>query len=631
MIKDLVVGFEKAQQKYPSIVLDNYELKEGIYLRLDVSQSWEKQKIAFDQNHVPIGGKDDKPFQSTLVDWFKKRDYCSSLITMNKPVDLKKQIHSNNPFSLFVKKEVLLGEKQDAKFSMMENVERYLIATTAPMIVQKWRELIPNEKKKSSKEKKQLHIEKKSGDFLEELEFFQQSEYKAALVYLNDKQRSQWIEEIMQWYRNNLVQLTQFIIQQPFKKYVKIFFTLDSFTNTTFSCDEIYDFEYLLYTIPKIYNNNDYNQIIAGNLVGLPSFDMTMNSKKPFMEHKTMGVKVSDRIPLQDALLVKDTMGWVAAQPKYKTNKFGYESTFSAQGRVPLAEGAFHVYMDGKDNELHGFENVPFSPTIQIEMEWLNILQMQDQNGDLKYYDKIIQWDDLQKKINSKFFRGRMHGAFLFDEPTVKSKEFTAVMVALFLQSRQAFHDWFHKGTTLSLRGIFGNVTLRLITEQMLHVETTRMEDLADAFNLRLSIQMLINEEGGHEMGDRIKETIDTLREKLKMEGLVVCESDNEFYFMAGQLAYYLIYQSEAMKKTGAMTEPFLRAKNGEQLKKRLEETYMLYKHGILMEYRRFNNAFSMVMGYVPKQSNEGSARELLLAGLFASNLLLEKKDKGEQ
>lgn len=630
MIKDLAVGFQKAQQQYPSIVLDNYKLKEGIYIRLNVEQSWESQSAAFDQNHLIIRIKEDAPQNIELLDWFKRRDYFSSLVEMNKPVDSKKQVHSNNPFSLFVKREVFLGEKQGVKYTMAENIDRYLLATYAEQVRQKWLELIPSVKRNDGKRKSQEEVDQPLDGLPDVLQFFQAPEYAAALAYVNNPDRLQWIERITQWYRNHATQLIDFLGQLSFKNYVKLFFTLDSpNTSEAPSCEQIYAYEYVLYTIPKIYNSNDYNQIVNEELVGLPSFDMTMNSKKPFMEHKTMLIKSPDRVSLQQALLAKKATEWVATKPKYATNKLGYESGFIPQtGNSPL-EGTFHVYMDGKDNELHGFENVPFPPTVPFEVEWLNVLQRKDRDGDLKYYGMIKDAEDLQKTISGKFFRGRMNGQFVLYEPDVKSKEFTAVMVALFLQSRQAFHDWLYKGTTISLRAIFAKVTLRLLEEQLLYVETSRMDELADAFNLRLSIEILINEEGGNRMADRIEKTVASLRNKLEGEGIVVCSSDEEFYFTAGQLAYYLTKQSKAEKKTGEMFEPFLRAKNGQQLKKRLEEAYMLYKHGISSNFRKFNHALSMVMGYIPEQGNEGSARELLLAGLFADNLLYEKLVKG--
>jgi len=634
LIKDLAVGFEKALRQYPSIVQDNYKLKDGIYIRLDVGQSWENQKEIFDKNHLIVSAKEDAILTKELLDWFKERDYFSSLIDMNKPVDGKKQIHSNNPFSLFVKREVFLGEKQGNKYTMLENIERYLSATDVEQVRKKWLELVPVLPKVKNTSEKNSKLEKTKQSELEELDglqFFQSSEYAGALEYLAHAERDERIKKIIEWYRNNIKELITFIGELPFKNYVKLFFVISSqeVANST-SCRQSYAFEYVLYTIPKIYNSNDYNRITDEELIGLPSFDMTMNSKKPFMEHKTMRVQAPDRVLLQQAMLVKEATEWLAtAQPKYATNRIGYESGFvPPKGKIPR-EGTFHVYMDGKYNEVHGFENVPFPPTTSFDVVWGNFLELKDRDGNLKTYGTITTGEDLQKTISNKFFRGRMNNEFVHNEPPdVKNKEFTAIMVALFLQSRQAFHDWLYKGTTLSLRSIFEKVTLRLLEEQLIHVETSRSADLADAFNLRLSIEFVLNEEGGNIMADRIKNIITSLREKLLGEDLVVCSSDEEFYFIAGQLAYYLTQQSKAEKKTGEIFEPFLRAKNGQQLKKRLEDTYMLYKHGISSNYRKFNNAFAMVMGYVPEQGNESSARELLLAGIFADNLMFEKKVK---
>jgi CRISPR-associated protein Csh1 len=614
MIKDLTSGFYKARQRHSSIVLDNYKLKDGLYIRLYPDRSWEEQSADFDRNHLIVNPKEEESQKVELLKWIKHRDYHSSLIDMNKPVDPKKQVHSNNPYSLFVKREVFLGEKKDAKSGMEENIDRYLQSGQPDQVKLRWLELMPSSGKKGV------------AGWPEVTNFFSKSEYAEALAYLDSPERTIWADRIAAWYRSYYKSLTDFVGRLTFKNYVKLFFAVEPLTTLESpSCKQMYAFEYTLYTIPKIYNSNDYNQIVSEELVGLPSFDMTMNSKKPFLEHKTMRVQAPDRVPLSQALLAKEATEWLAAQPKYTTNKIAYESGFNLPaGSSP--EGALHIYMDGKDNELHGFENVPFPTTVQIDLEWHNILQLKVR-GEHKFYDPIQNVEMLQKAISSYYFRGRLNGHFLMDKPDVKSKDFTAVMVALFLQSRQGFHDWFYKGTILSIRGIFAAVTLRLLEEQLLYVEHMRFDDLADAYNLRISIEMVLNEKGGAHMADRIGILVNSLREKLSQDGIVTCSSDEEFYFITGQLVYYLTKQSEAQKITGDMYEPFLRTRNGQQIKRRLEHTYMMYKHKILSGYGKFNKAFSMVMGYEPKQGNEGRARDLLLAGLFAHNLLFEKSE----
>lgn len=617
MIKDLTLGFEKAKQLKDTILQDNYQLKEGIYIKLDLTKSWAEQSEEFEKNHLIIRAKEDDPPQADLLKWFKLRDYWSSLINMNKAVDGKKQIHSNNPNALFVKQDVFLGEKKDLKSTMPENVIRYFEATASEQVKLNWNSLIPSSKNNT-----------------DHLSIFQTSEYAKALNYLESANRLLGIEQIIAWYDKNLSELTEFVRGIPFKNYVKLFFSLESSTSSeSLSCEQVYNFEYDLYTIPKIYNSNDYNQVINDELVGLPGFDMTMNSKKPYLEHKTMRVEAPDRVSLMQALSAKEATEWLASSeltPKYITNKLGYETGFTPPTMHAQAEGSFHVYMDGKYNELHGFENVPFPPKVSFDVEWINFLELKEKN-EIKEYMPLRNPDNLQSTISSRFFRGRMNRSFIMDDPGVKSKDFTAIMAALFMQSKQGFHDWFNKGTIISIRGLFAKVTLRLVKEQLLYVENIRLADLADAFNLRLSVELFLNKEGGRRMGDRIQGLMAALRGKLISKEDAICSGDHEFYFTLGQLAYYLTEQSKAQNKKGDLYEPFLRARTGEQLKLQLKRTYSLYKHEVSTNHPKFRQAMSMVYGYELIDESNNDGQELLMAGLFANNLLFEKSAKGAE
>src|SRR5690606_28404636 len=96
-------------------------------------------------------------------------------------------------------------------------------------------------------------------------DFFGKREYAAALDYLNSDYRSKRLQDISAWYINNLHELTEFIRTLPFKNYVKLFFDIEQFPHTSEETDpsqHVSYFEYLLYTIPKIYNSNDYNQFV---------------------------------------------------------------------------------------------------------------------------------------------------------------------------------------------------------------------------------------------------------------------------------------------------------------------------------------------------------------------------------
>ncbi|MCM3337625.1 hypothetical protein M3650_02945 [Paenibacillus sp. MER TA 81-3] len=629
MLQDVSDSYLLAKEKFPDIVFDCHRPKEGLYVRLQLDQSWDEQCDSFEQNHLLIYAKEDiAPAQKEIYEWFRMRDYYSSLITMNKAVDTGKQIHSNNPFALYAKREVFLDEKQGSTSTMQEHVNRFLGMTLPDQVRQKWNSLIP---KKS--------ISQKGADPITPEALFAKTEYAVALDYLASDLRSGRVDEIAAWYAANLGQLTEFIRSIEFKNYIKLFFTItqDDSTLDSLSCENIYRQEYILYTIPKIFNSNDYNQLVDGQLVGLPSFNVSMNSKKPFNEHKSMRVQVPVRVTLQEAILMKQASEWLLSKPKYVMNKFSYESDFTI---IPASrpQGAYHVYVDGKENEVLDYENVPFPTEMSIKIRIQNVLgTTSGKDKDRKEYPYIENTEQLQREISRHFFRGRMNGQFVRDEPKPKHKDFTSVMAALFMQSRQAFHDWLFKGTELTIRPLFARTTVRLIEEQMLHVEPAGQNKgnqldlrwLADAMNVRLSlISYLERNEGGRTMSDRITGVMDSLKDNLAVGCENICKDDMEFYFLAGQLAYYLKSQSETQQKKGDLLEPFLMARRSDQLKKRLEEAYILHKHKIRLHHEKFNRAFSSVFGYKPEAGLEGDAREMFMAGLFAENWFYEKGEK---
>ena len=106
------------------------------------------------------------------------------------------------------------------------------------------------------------------------------------------------------------------------------------------------------------------------------------------------------------------------------------------------------------------------------------------------------------------------------------------------------------------------------------------------------------------------------------------CENDDEFFFLSGQLAYYLLFQSEADKKTHGLVEPFLRSKTAQNLKKQLAFVYDSYKHAILFENKKFNNAMSAVQGY-STENDFRSNQDMFLAGLMTKNIFYIKKEQG--
>ncbi|MCG8483141.1 MAG: hypothetical protein MJA31_07540, partial [Clostridia bacterium] len=105
MICDLLDVFRSSSDG-DTMALDSYIPQNGLYFRLYQAEK-EIEELLINKN-TPRSGK--------LYHWFKTVDYYSRLIEMNKPVDPKKKIHSNNIYSIFFKH----GEKYDAFISQNE-------------------------------------------------------------------------------------------------------------------------------------------------------------------------------------------------------------------------------------------------------------------------------------------------------------------------------------------------------------------------------------------------------------------------------------------------------------------------------------------------------------------------------
>lgn len=608
MIRDLIDVYTHKKRVSPTILQDNYILKEGLYIRLDIDKSWQDQCEDFASNHLVIQKGEEPTRQIELYQWFKTNDYHSNLIEIEKPVDPKKQIHSNNMYTLFAKIDVFLEEKLDAKASMDQNINRYLETCTSDQITDKWVDLFPTKITP-----------------LELLEQIHLLGYAESFKYLESAMRRKRKQQIHQWYADNFSHLATFIKKTKAKEgYVKLFFANESFPTDLSLNGDVYEHEFLLYLIPKIFNTNKYNQWMDGQIYGVPAVNMCLNPKKPFLIYKNMRILVPNRVSIREAIQYKEFHDWLFTfKSKSRYAKIELNYPFESPG------GEYFIYIDKKERKIIDFENVPFSSNKADSIEFINYLGTKDQDH-IPIESNYLDAADLQKMINQLFFRGRLRQQFLLgDPPKVKMKEFTPLMVALFLQSRQAFHDWFTKNTLLSIKGIFPNITLRLIEEQLVHVPSSRMDDLAEAFNLRLSIEAYFHPKGGRKMGDRILFTIRELQQKLSDETLIGFTNDHEFYFSVGQLAHYLMNQSESSKKNGDLYEPFLRARKAEHLKRTLAQAYDLYKHKISLSHRRFNRLMSMIFEYVPQKDNKNEAREMMLAGLFAPNLLYTKTQKG--
>ena len=187
------------------IVLDTYVPADGTYLIVDKEGN-------IKSNVEIIKDKKTKEINRDHPDFMKIcfYDYQSQLISMNKPVDPKKVIHSNSYLSFFVKKDSIVSGKLteaviDGYYGILEN---------------------PGEKKyKKSREAARIY------------ERFEETEGKVDI---------EAVRKNASWIKAHIFQLEDVDLKR--KDYLKIFFEAE---------DTEYEREGRRYFLKNIYNNNE--------------------------------------------------------------------------------------------------------------------------------------------------------------------------------------------------------------------------------------------------------------------------------------------------------------------------------------------------------------------------------------
>lgn len=624
MLKDLVPEFAEVLTEYPNLHFDNYDLKRGVYFRFSIDRSFQ-ENIASPTYVIVRKNEEIEVAKEELAYWFKVRDYYSSLLNddTNKAVDTPgRKIHSTNFLTLFAKKKIMLGEDEKFPTEKMNGHIQNFFKESLPKSEERLQGLYPITSRKKTERQQEIKMRE---------QFFHKN-YPGLLTHLQLPQRKELYEKIKYFWQTNFLDfvifVTEFAKEHCITDYIKVFFD---------ASEQDYQREYQLYVLPRIFNVNTYNQIVAGEIIGLPACDVSMNAKMPFLELKTMKTKVPTRVTIAEALHIKDLYKWLEKQGKYKNQILAFNALFGPQKETSrsLARGAYHLRVDGRGS-IDYFDNVPFKQNEQWSLDIENVLRIKErQNGVMvfKNYQLIQGPKALHKVISQFFFNGYLSNNFLNSEPPkIKEHVFTSEMQTIYIMTVQALYDYIYKGTKTSIVPFLKKHSLQLIEIQLLNtVQGTAYRKMADAYHLRLALIEKLGLKEELAMADIISDLYGSLKVKLQTEGTITaCDSEEEFFFLAGQLSYLLLYNSAASSKNYGMAEPILKVRNVEQLKKRIQELFKAYSHAIRFGHLAFRNGMAMFLGFEIEERITAKNKSLLIAGLLANNIFLQSKDKNK-
>ncbi len=578
MSDDSYTGLERRTK----FLVDNYVPKDGTYVLINVDKGFVCEsplEIRFDKKSGELQGRTEKNYN-----YVRYLDYNSKLIEMNKPVDNKKVIHSNQMFSFWVKKDSIAGKKLTK-----EVVNNYYKALRAP----------------------ELKYTKTAAGKL----------YKQVTAELGEPDR-ETIDQIAAWIKGWMEDPGLLPVDLSGKDYLKLFFVYDDEKKTK----ELYEKENRRYLIPNIYNNNDYNVESEGGILGVPSNNMGLNAKKPFLENKNRKTSAPYLVDLNRVMLQNQFFDYLWGHAcKGNVNVYidlEEEEILAIQDKsegIPdIHTGMYIRIKKGKEVEILESDVVlDLSPNLSSPFYFKEIIKTAGNDGQYGEYTKAAK---LAALVDEVFF-DKYLGFNYFTDPA-DLPQMDGYLKYILLTYRSRLFAWLYRTPKCDMRQILPEMAVRLIRNKIAGGNLARA---GVQLNLLISLEDYLNNNNEKE------EIMGTIQEEFKIHIDMLKEdwefSDSEYYYAVGQMVGYFLSLSKSAKKPLSMANQFLNADNDRLVKEKLGQMFIRYDHAIDADRDvRAKNVLSHIMTYEPK-SRKVMQRELI-AGLTANSAFYMKKEQ---
>lgn len=605
MFEECLEVFKRELDYDNNLILDEYIPADGSYIIVDA-----EGKI---KNYQDIKLDKKKRGTSEAVEkgsYFKEicfYDYHSKLISMNKPMDSKKVIHSNNYLSFAVKKESITSKLTETI------IDNYYDTLKNPL----------EKKYKKSKEASKIYQK------------FEE-EYAPVNIEILEKCRS--------WIKQHIFSIDKLInIDLKKKDYLKIFFEIfEADEEENRKNKELFIQEDNRYIFPSIYNSNDYNVEVNGKIQGIPDNNMGMNAKKPFLAIKTRKTPAAYLVDINKAILQKQFFEYLmnfAANGKnniYIDTKNYRIKAYSDQDERDdfdgMASGYYLRIQKGKELEIQIQDNiVDYQNRLKTNFEYVKFISIDIKEDKLpeftkKYgvYDKRTSIGTL---INEIFFSKFLRTNYFIDANDMSIKD--SVLRQNIIMYRNIIFDWVYKGIDNNFSKAEEKFALDLIKNSIRNEDKYNLRPKSQ-LNLHWSLKdyflKMKKEQGGDTMADIATKIRTSVKEKIMFkEDLIMPSDDKEYYYAVGQLLSYFIFKSRAGKRMQSMINPVLNAKRDNIIKMRLFQLYKKYNYDISINNYNMKKLYAMILGYKPQNKVN---QEMILFGYLDENILLKSNAK---
>ena len=575
MIDEALEVFRKIYDKEgEELVVSKHIPKDGTYILVNIKSGKiiEKLDISYDKKTKKIDGELNQYYS-----YFRAFDYYSNLVDMNKPMDPKKTIHSNQIYSFFIKKDSIRENKLTK--SIIEGYKKNLLNP---------------EEKYNSKEAKELY--KNIAEKLPKIE-------------------KDIVEDIFLWIEDNV---NENLLENDNKKdYLKIFFVEEDLDKSL----EVFKNEHKRYLIPNIFNSNDYNKKIGETIYGLSNNNMGLNAKKAFLENKTRRVSTPYLVNTDEILLQYAFYNYLLPEVK-QGNYFIY---FTENEIIPKTykegcpNGAKYLLNASysKDVDIKNFNVISKNSSEEISINFKEILHQKKKDTDEIEYGNLNK-EKMMNNINKILFYNSLLGNFLLadgDLNNIKNIEIKKLLI----KYRNAFYKWFYLNDETEVKKNIKKIYLDAV---MVAIGNGYFFKASQQLDFGFCLEKYFY--GKSELMEEIMNVKEVFLNHTLSEEEWEFLNDEEYFFAVGQILAYINYMRNSKAKSLNFIKQLTFVKNIDVLKEKIKKIVISYSHIFETKNKKINRTISNISLYQPKEIRI----DILLAGFTADIIFFKKREE---
>ena len=574
MIDEALEVFRKIYDKEgEELVVSKHIPKDGTYILVNKKSGKiiETLNISYDKKNKKINGE-----LNQYYGYVRAFDYYSNLVDMNKPMDPKKTIHSNQIYSFFIKKDSIRENKLTK--SIIEGYKKNLLNP---------------EEKYNSKEAKELY--KNIAEKLPKIE-------------------KDIVEDIFLWIEDNV---NENLLENDNKKdYLKIFFVEDDLDKSL----ELFRNEHKRYLIPNIFNSNDYNKRIGETIYGLSNNNMGLNAKKIFLENKTRRISTPYLVNIDEILLQYAFYNYLLPEVK----QGNYYIYFLENEIIPRTykegcpNGAKYLLNASysKDVDIKNFNVISKNSSEEININFKEVLHQKKKDTDEIEYGNLNR-EKMMNNINKILFYNSLLGNFLLNDGDLDIKD--TEIKKLLMKYRNAFYKWFYLNDEAEVKKNIRKIYLDAV---MVAIGNGHFFKASQQLDFGFCLEKYFY--GKSELMEEIMNVKEVFLNHTLSEEEWEFLNDEEYFFAVGQILAYINYMRNSKAKSLNFIKQLTFVKNIDVLKEKIKKIVISYSHIFETKNKKINRTISNISLYQPKEIRI----DILLAGFTADIIFFKKREE---